>query len=136
MRCAIAKSIPIMHPASVGLTVCAPQVLTLSIVTLTKSCLKAVDCTHDEALGVATLDAMPDIVCSGFAYLKLELPAIILLVIYALVVPVLLLTSLLLAKQSGRIDDHDYLQGHGWFLLKYRPVRAPSAFGRARSHSI
>ena len=31
------------------------------------------------------------------------------------------------AKQSGRIDDHDYLQGHGWFLLKYRPVRTACA---------
>ena len=48
---------PSCIPRTVGLTVCAPQVLTLSIVTLTKSCCKAVDCTYDESLGVSTLDA-------------------------------------------------------------------------------
>ena len=98
-------------------------VLTLSMVALTKSCLKVLDCTDDADLGVSTLDAMPDIKCDSYSFWTTRLSAMLLLGIYNVVIPPVLFCGLFAAKLNGQIKDHKYLQGHGWFLLKYRPVR-------------
>eukprot|EP01045_Picozoa_sp_COSAG04_P008742 COSAG04_NODE_491_length_13463_cov_5.877432_13_plen_380_part_00 len=113
---------------------CPAQVLTLSIVTLTKSCLKAVDCTYDEALGVSTLDAMPDVVCvdenGRWAIVPQLVPAVTLLIIHLACIPGMLFFSLLRAKQNGPIGKQKFQQRYGWLILKYRPVRASSRLAR------
>ena len=106
-------------------------VLTLSMVALTKSCLKVLDCTNiwrysgrvGTTIAKSTLDAMPDIDCDSESFWTTRLSAMLLLFIYICIIPVALFAGLAIAKRSGRINDHEYLQGHGWFLLKYRPVR-------------
>ena len=93
------------------------------MVALTKSCLKVLDCTYDAGLDMSTLDAMPDIDCDSETHQTTKWVAIHLLGIYIIVIPFALYRGLAAAKSTGRINDHEFLQGHGWFLLKYRPVR-------------
>jgi len=48
----------------------------------------------------------------------------VLILLYNFVIPGLLFNGLRAAKVSGRIDGIEFRQGHGWFLEKYRAVRA------------
>ena len=102
--------------------------ISLSIVTLTKSCLRAVDCTYDDDRGISTLDVMPDVVCVDRMgvitdpFGQQAAWALALMVIYVLVVPAMICAALHLAKQTERIGERGFQQRYGWFLLKYRPV--------------
>jgi hypothetical protein len=97
------------------------QVLTLSMVSLTKSCLHAIDCTEDAELGHATLDAMPDVLCDwqSRSFKMQKGLAITLMFIYDLLVPWGLFSVLALAQDSGHINEPEFLQAHGWYLQKY-----------------
>jgi hypothetical protein len=66
---------------------------------------------------------MPDVECAGTTFLRQQYVAAGLILLYNLIIPAVLFNGLRAAKASGRIDDPDYLQGHGWFLGKYRSVR-------------
>ena len=101
------------------------QMISLSIVTLTKSCLRAVDCTYDEVLGIRTLDAMPDVRCDGDDpdFRQQAGMAFSLMAVYLLVVPVVLWFALYRTKRANRLGEHKFHERYGWFLLKYRPVR-------------
>ena len=48
----------------------------------------------------------------------------VLILLYNFIIPGLLFNGLRAAKVSGRIDGIEFRQGHGWFLEKYRAVRA------------
>ena len=101
--------------------------ITLSIVTLTKSCLRAVDCTYDEARGVSTLDAMPDVECDTMSavdpmFFLQAFSAVLLMVLYLLAIPGLIGGSLYRAKNADRLGERKFRQRYGWFLLKYRAV--------------
>ena len=97
------------------------QVLTLSMVSLTKSCLRAIDCTEDAELGHATLDAMPDVLCDwqSRSFKMQKGLAITLMLIYDILVPWGLFSVLALAQDSGRINEPEFRQAHGWYLQKY-----------------
>ena len=66
---------------------------------------------------------MPDVECAGTTFQRQQYVAVALILLYNLIIPAVLFNGLRAAKASGRIDDFEYRQGHGWFLDKYRSVR-------------
>ena len=88
-----------VDPCTSEICWCA-QITSLSIVTLTKSCLRAVDCTYDEARGDSTLDAMPDVQCDGQDFIRQAAWAWFLIFVYLLAVPVVVWSVLYHAKQT------------------------------------
>ena len=66
---------------------------------------------------------MPDVECAGTTFQAQQYVALALILLYNLIIPAVLFNGLRAAKASGRIDDLEYRQGHGWFLDKYRSVR-------------
>ena len=101
---------------------CCAQILALSTVSLTKSCFRAIDCSIDDR-GHSTLDAMPDVLCEGETFLWQKFTAFALLTMYTFVIPLGELTLLVVGRSSGRINDIDFQQTHGWYLQKYHAVR-------------
>jgi len=117
---------------------------TISLGPLVKSCVKAVDCTQmqmpvidENGLNttytlVYRLDAMPDIECwsyDSFVFVIVASLAIIFLLFYAVMMPLILFVSLRKEKMKVSGDgDHkgfegDFLESHGWLVLRYKPSR-------------
>ncbi len=84
------------------------------LVSLTRSCLKAFDCTHDNGRGVSTLDAMPDVVCHGPIFMAQKRAAIGLLCLYCAILPVRLWIHLFIATDKGQLQAPHMLQSFGW----------------------
>lgn len=95
------------------------QVLTLCMVSLTKSCLRAIDCTEDPDLRLSTLDVMPDVMCEGTTFYLQATAAGVLLFVYDLLIPLLIADTLHSARTSGQIYNLEFREKHGWYLRKY-----------------
>ena len=95
-------------------------VFTLSMVSLTKSCLKAVVCTYDADLRIDYLDAMPDVECTGSSFKLQRGVGFALLLVYNYIIPLMLFFGLYKAKDQGCIDDPVYRQAHMWLVQKYQ----------------
>ena len=114
-------------------------VMSLSIVALTATTIKVFACTYDTELDVRTLDALPDIDCDSSKFVAHQSVAFVLAIMYILVIPLCLLSKLANAgtndqefdfgsqvgksttAEEDRVREFEFLEAHGWFLLKYRP---------------
>ena len=87
----------------------------ICLVSLTRSCLKAFDCTYQADRDISTLDAMPDVICDGtLAFVVQEMAAILLVMLYCAVVPAGLWLRLFILKDKGRLHDSEVQQSYGW----------------------
>jgi hypothetical protein len=100
---------------------------TLSFGTLIRSCLRTIDCSFAPELGHYVLDASPTVACSGpnvsNTYKLLAVIGILGLVIYCAVVPGVLYVQMRRARTAGNLRSAQFLESHGWILLRYTPNR-------------
>ena len=110
-------------------------VYTQAVGSLVRKCIQTVDCTFQEDLGgVYTLNMMPEIECwhtewSTMDYNHQLFYAMALIgcggfAFYALFIPYHLFKRLHQANREGKLfQDEDFLESHGWLVLKYKPKR-------------
>jgi hypothetical protein len=110
-------------------------VYTQAVGSLVRKCIQTVDCSFQEDLGgVYTLNMMPEIECwhtewSTMDYNHQLFYAMALIgcggfAFYALFIPYHLFKRLHQANREGKLfQDEDFLESHGWLVLKYKPKR-------------
>ena len=101
----------------------------MSVGALTKSCTKMLDCTSSG--DTMTLDALPDVTCWEGDHLPMAALGGVGLIVYCLLVPLKLYTTLRERAADGQWSDQE-LEAHAWLLLKVRS--APTHTKRINVH--
>ena len=106
---------------------------TMAVGALVKSCVSSIACQEEVLGGISgpyvddgsarvVMIAMPDEVCWTSDHNSLAFFAVLMLVIYTIVVPVVLFYKAKSAAADGDWSS-DELQQYGWLVLKYKPSR-------------
>ena len=104
-------------------------VWTLTLSPLVKSCIRTIDCTHQPQYSppIWSLDSMPSIECwaDNTTFWVMAVMGCVLLSIYAVIIPVYLFRRLLHESRDATDErwDDEFLESHGWLLLRYKPNR-------------